>query len=50
MKKIGKGEKVPYFTRFLEGQDLAGVSAGGTLKFPSDNDETLKFPSEDDEG
>jgi hypothetical protein len=33
----------PFFTRFLEKQELRGVAGGGplhTLKFPSDNDET----------
>jgi hypothetical protein len=49
MKKDTKQQKAPYFTRFLEAQELSGVAAGMTLKYPSDNDETLKFPSEDDE-
>ena len=49
MKKDTKQRKVPYFTRFLEAQELSGVAAGKTLKYPSDNDETLKFPSETDE-
>lgn len=33
---------VPFFARFLEGQRLkvkAGVKAGATTKYPSDNDE-----------
>jgi hypothetical protein len=33
----------PFFTRFLEKQQLRDVAGGGplhTLKFPSDNDET----------
>lgn len=33
----------PFFTRFLEKQELHGVGGGRpnqTLKFPSDNDET----------
>lgn len=51
MKKEAKaGSSTPYFARFLEHQELSRVSAGKTLKFPSDNDETFKFPSEDDEG
>lgn len=44
----------PYFTRFLEKQELEQVQGGivfVTLKYPSDNDEevTLKYPSDDDE-
>ena len=41
----------PYFARFLEKQDLVDVTAGATLKYPSDIDEdvTLKYPSDDDE-
>jgi hypothetical protein len=50
----------PFFTRFLEKQELHGVAGGQpdqTLKFPSDSDETLadsvnqtlKFPSDLDE-
>lgn len=51
----------PFFTRFLEKQELRGVAGGDsvnlTLKFPSDLDEpvaddgnaTLKFPSDLDE-
>jgi len=49
-----KGTKQPYFTRFLEKQELAEVQGGCpcvTLKYPSDHDEevTLKYPSDDDE-
>lgn len=49
MKK--KDRQQPYFVRFLEEQELAGVAAGRTLKYPSDTDEvvTLKYPSDDDE-
>jgi len=49
MKK--KVRNQPYFTRFLEQQELAGVAAGRTLKYPSDTDEvvTMKWPSDDDE-
>lgn len=51
--------EVPFFARFLEGQDFpsvktdikAGIGAV-TDKFPSDRDEdvTHKFPSDSDEG
>lgn len=49
MKK--KVRNQPYFARFLEQQELAGVAAGQTLKFPSETDEvvTMKWPSDDDE-
>jgi hypothetical protein len=49
MKK--KNRTQPYFVRFLEQQELAEVTAGMTLKYPSDTDEvfTLKYPSDDDE-
>lgn len=42
---------LPFFTRFLEGQNKAERSAA-TLKYPSDRDEfvTMKYPSDDDEG
>lgn len=42
---------LPFFTRFLEGQDNAEPSAV-THKYPSDVDEivTMKYPSDDDEG
>lgn len=42
---------LPFFTRFLEGQDNAERSAV-THKYPSDWDEmvTMKYPSDDDEG
>jgi len=41
---------LPFFTRFLEGQDNAERSAV-THKYPSDWDEmvTMKYPSDDDE-
>ena len=52
--------EVPFFARFLEGQDFPSVKtdikAGigpVTHKFPSDRDEgdmTHKFPSDSDEG
>ena len=55
MKETEK--EVPFFARFLEGQEFprvkTNVKAGRTLKFPSDLDEgdhTLKYPSDDDEG
>jgi hypothetical protein len=50
--------EVPFFARYLEGQDFpevkTNVKAGisGTTKFPSDLDEmehTLKYPSDNDE-
>ena len=42
----------PFFTRFLERQELSRIVAGRTLKYPSDIDEvvTQKYPSDDDEG
>ena len=42
---------LPFFTRFLEGQDNTERSAV-THKYPSDWDEmvTMKYPSDDDEG
>ena len=42
---------LPFFTRFLEGQNNAERSAV-TKKYPSDWDEmvTQKYPSDDDEG
>jgi hypothetical protein len=42
---------LPFFTRFLEGQNNAGPSAI-TYKYPSDWDEivTQKYPSDGDEG
>lgn len=43
---------LPFFARFLEGQDSTGIIAR-TLKFPSDLDEmdqTMKYPSDSDEG
>jgi hypothetical protein len=42
---------LPFFTRFLEGQNNAERSAV-THKYPSDWDEmvTMKYPSDDDEG
>ena len=50
-------KEVPFFARFLEGQEFprvkTNVKAGRTLKFPSDLDEgdqTMKYPSDDDEG
>jgi hypothetical protein len=43
---------LPFFARFLEGQDRTGQTSA-TLKFPSDLDEydqTMKYPSDSDEG
>ncbi len=31
--------KKPFFARLLEKQELDSVTGGGTLKYPSDNDE-----------
>ena len=47
---LRQGGGLPFFARFLEGQDRAEQSAT-TLKFPSDLDEyqTMKYPSDDDE-
>lgn len=56
MKKIEND--VPFFARYLEGQDFprvkTSIKAGApTVKFPSDldeiRDETMKYPSDDDE-
>ncbi len=52
MEKPKTGKK-PFFARFLERQELEKVSAGATLKYPSDRDEhdqTMKYPSDNDEG
>jgi hypothetical protein len=44
--KNKQGPTKPFFTRFLDQQDLKSVTGGGkediatTLKYPSDNDET----------
>ena len=43
---------LPFFARFLEGQNSEGEGIG-TLKYPSDWDEmdqTMKYPSDSDEG
>jgi hypothetical protein len=43
---------LPFFARFLEGQNREGVGIH-TLKFPSDwdeGDQTMKYPSDSDEG
>ena len=54
--------EVPFFARYLEGQEFPDVKTnvkagpggpiGGTAKHPSDGDEdvTMKYPSDDDEG
>ena len=51
-----KKNEMPFFARFLEGQESLNVKtnlkAGQTTKYPSDNDElehTLKYPSDGDE-
>jgi hypothetical protein len=49
-----KKKEVPFFARYLEGQELRKIAAGQTLKYPSDIDEevsyvTNKYPSDDDE-
>ena len=54
-----KGKKsLPFFARLLEEQEVAEVSGGRTLKYPSDSDEmhiditknvTMKYPSDNDE-
>ena len=39
----------PFFTRFLDRQDLKNVSSGSldsTDKYPSDNDEHVNFPQD----
>ena len=48
---LRQGGSLPFFARFLEGQDSA-EQGFLTLKFPSDLDEdmTMKYPSDDDEG
>jgi hypothetical protein len=33
------GKKVPFFARYLAEQELSSISAGKTLKYPSDNDD-----------
>jgi hypothetical protein len=33
------GKKVPFFARYLAEQELSSISAGQTLKYPSDRDE-----------
>jgi hypothetical protein len=38
-KKKPVNPNKPFFTRFLQQQELQEVNAGTTLKFPSDNDE-----------
>ncbi|HME91519.1 MAG TPA: microviridin/marinostatin family tricyclic proteinase inhibitor [Myxococcaceae bacterium] len=50
--KVKKKKEVPFFARFLEGQELKRVKGSiTTLKYPSDYDEyvTMKYPSDDDE-
>lgn len=49
---VQKGDSLPFFARFLEGQNSTGPNAG-TMKYPSDWDEmdqTHKYPSDSDEG
>ena len=53
MKKQNETRQ-PFFSRFLESQELSRVQGGKpieTLKYPSDTDEhqTLKYPSDTDE-
>jgi len=56
-KNIMKKEnEVPFFARYLEGQEFpevkTNIKAGATTKYPSDLDEmehTLKYPSDGDE-
>jgi hypothetical protein len=41
-KKTEKREaakKVPFFARYLAAQELSSISAGKTLKYPSDGDD-----------
>lgn len=47
---LRQGGSLPFFARFLEGQERAEQSLR-TLKYPSDLDEdyTLKYPSDNDE-
>lgn len=59
MKKDANEKEMPFFARFLEGQEFpqvkTDIKAGAlkaTTKFPSDLDEiehTLKHPSDGDE-
>lgn len=51
-KEDAKAKKKPFFARYLETQELEAVMGGGTLKYPSDKDEsnqTQKYPSDSDE-
>lgn len=49
-ESLRQGGSLPFFARFLEGQERPEQSFS-TLKFPSDLDEdyTLKYPSDNDE-
>jgi hypothetical protein len=49
--KDKKKKEVPFFARYLEGQELTRVRGSTTAKYPSDRDEdvTMKYPSDDDE-
>ena len=51
-----KEKEVPFFARYLEGQEFpnvkTNVKAGATLKYPSDSEDvfqTQKYPSDRDE-
>ncbi|HEU4390184.1 MAG TPA: microviridin/marinostatin family tricyclic proteinase inhibitor [Blastocatellia bacterium] len=58
---VTENKEVPFFARYLEGQEFPRVKTGVksgigggfvTLKYPSDSDEiafTLKYPSDKDE-
>ena len=46
-------DSLPFFARFLEGQNNTEQDFWATTKFPSDLDEydqTMKYPSDSDEG
>jgi hypothetical protein len=39
MKEETENNAVPFFARYLEGQETPTVKTCGTLKYPSDSDE-----------
>ncbi len=50
---LKQDSSLPFFARFLEGQNNTGQDFWATTKFPSDLDEydqTMKYPSDSDEG
>jgi hypothetical protein len=38
-REAGAAKKVPFFARYLAAQELSSISAGKTLKYPSDGDD-----------